>query len=202
MNMPYVQELCRVRLWWLQPGHVCVKSKLGLNDYAQRNVVARYALDQEPLCTPLSKEASLSAVLYSNSRFLLESNCARENPLVKVRIPVTLFEFDLLDTTEGWLLSELVQSGAEAMFGKHLDELENVALYLANRGQGTDRGVWGTSVSFHCLWVFKQIQTPKDTQISCEFGGYVDLTRVPLGLFAEKPELQQRSSKPASKVTR
>src|SRR5262249_32017231 len=131
-----------------------------------------------------------------------EAGVSRENPLVKVRVPITLFEFDLLDTMDGWLLTELVQRGADGMFGNHLQELENVANYLADKGHTSDLGAWGVSVSFHCLWVFKFKEKNLESQLSCHFAGYVDLTRVPLGLFAEKPVLQPRPSKASCKLNR
>jgi len=64
-----------------------------------------------------------------------------------------------------------------------------VALHLARQGQVVQAGCWGSSVCFHSLWL---IQSPEG---GLDFAGYVDLTRVPLGLFAEKPSVVAHTCK-------
>ena len=179
--MTHLQELCRVRIGWLRPGQVCLKSKLGLDEYSARNVTARFESSTGTLCTPLSKEQSLNAMLSSSPRFLLEGGCSTDDPLVKVHVAVKLYEFEIAGIVDGWLGQEMVEHGAENLFSPYLSELDNVAFHLARQGQVVQAGCWGSSVCFHSLWL---IQSP---QGGLDFGGYVDLTRVPLGLFAEKP---------------
>ena len=179
--MSYLQELCRVRIGWLRRGQVCLKSKLGLDEYSARNVTARFDRTTGALCAPLSKEQSLNAMLAASPRFLLEGGCSTDNPLVKVHAAVKFYEFELAGVVDGWLGQEMVEHGAEKLFSPFLTELDNVAMHLARRGQVVDAGCWGTSVCFHSLWLIRS------TKGSLDFGGYVDLTRVPLGLFAEKP---------------
>jgi hypothetical protein len=179
--MPHLQELCRVRIGWLRAGQVCLKSKLGLDEYSARNVAVRFGGSTNPLWTPLSKEQSLNAMLASSPRFLLEGGCSTDNPLVKVHVAAKFYEFELAGVLDGWLGQEMVERGAESLFSPFLTELDNVAAHLARHGQVVQSGCWGSSVCFHTLWL---IHTPKG---GLDFAGYVDLTRVPLGLFAEKP---------------
>src|SRR5580765_4496795 len=101
--MSCLQELCRVRISWLRPGQVCLRSKLGLDDYSARNVTARFESSTSILCTPLGKERSLNAMLSSSPRFLLEGGCSTDDPLVKVHVAVKLYEFELAGIVDGWL---------------------------------------------------------------------------------------------------
>jgi hypothetical protein len=187
--MSYLQELCRVRIVWLRRGQVCLKSKLGLDEYSVRNVTSRFDRTTGALCAPLSKEQSLNAVLTSSHRFLLDGGCSTDNPLVKVHAAVKLYEFDLAGVVDGWLGQEMMEHGAEHLFSPFLTELDNVAMHLARQGQVVDAGCWGSSVCFHSLWLIQS------TKGSLDFGGYVDLTRVPLGLFAEKPSASEHTCK-------
>jgi hypothetical protein len=187
--MPYLQELCRVRIGWLRPGQVCLKSKLGLDEFSARNVTARFDRLTGALCTPLSKERSLNAMLASTPRFLLEGGCSTDNPLVKVHVAVKFYEFELAGITDGWLGQEMMERGADSLFSPFLAELDDVAIHLARQGQVVQSGCWGSSVCFHSLW---RIQIPEG---DLDFAGYVDLTRVPLGLFAEKPPVSSRACK-------
>ena len=187
--MAYLQEICRVRISWLRPGQVCLKSKLGLDEYSARNVTARFHRLTGTLCTPLSKEQSLNAMLSSTPRFLLEGGCSTDDPLVKVHVAVKFYEFELAGIIDGWLGQEMVERGADNLFSPFLTELDNVAIHLARKGQVVQAGCWGSSVCFHSLWL---IQSPEG---GLDFAGYVDLTRVPLGLFAEKPPASDHTCK-------
>jgi hypothetical protein len=194
LGMAHFQELCRVRVWWLQPGHVCLKSKLGLDEYSDRNVVARFEGSSESAWRPVNNETSLRAMLSPTLRFLLDGGCSAENPLVQVRLPAVVYEFDLAGTVEGWLGSELVDRGAGQVFSPHLNDLDMIADYLARQGQAVDRGCWGTSVCFHTLWLVDANVTPP----GLSFAGFLDLTRVPLGLFAERPPVDPSPAKVAA----
>jgi len=178
--MPHLQELCRIRISWLRPGQVCLKSKLGLDEYSARNVATRFDGSTGVLYTQLSKEQSLNAMLAAPPRFLLEGGCSTDNPLVKVHVAVKFYEFELAGIVDSWLCQEIVARGADDLFSPFLTDLDNVAIHLARQGQVAQAGCWGSSVCFHSLWL---IRSPEG---GLDFAGYVDLTRVPLGLFAEK----------------
>ena len=128
-------------------------------------------------------------MLASSPRFLLEGGCSTDDPLVKVHVAVKIYEFELAGIIDGWLGQEMVERGADYLFSPFLAELDNVAAHLARQGQVVQSGCWGSSVCFHSLWL---IQSPKG---GLEFAGYVDLTRVPLGLFAEKPSVPAHTCK-------
>ena len=181
--MPHLQELCRVRITWLRAGQVCLKSKLGLDEYSARNVVTRFSRSVSAACSPLSKEQSLNAMLSSTPRFLIEGGCSTGNPLVKVHVSVKFYEFELAGVVDGWLGQEMVERGADYLFSPFLTELDNIAAHLARQGQVVQAGCWGSSVCFHSLWL---VHSPKG---GLSFAGHVDLTRVPLGLFAERPSV-------------
>jgi hypothetical protein len=187
--MPHLQELCRVRISWLRAGQVCLKSKLGLDEYSARNVATRFSRSTAVICTPLSKEQSLNAMLASTPRFLIEGGCSTDNPLVKVHVATKFYEFELADVVDGWLGQEMVERGADHLFSPFLTELDNIASHLARQGQVVQAGCWGSSVCFHSLWL---IHSPNG---GLDFAGYVDLTRVPLGLFAEKPSVPSHRCK-------
>jgi hypothetical protein len=179
--MPLLQQLCRIRISWLRAGHICLRRKLGLDEFAPRNVVARFESLEEPACTPLTKERTLNAVLSSAPRFLLEGGCSEDNPLVHMHVGVTLYEFEPACAGEGWLGAKIVEQGAENLFSEFIYELDNVAAHLAAQGQVTHDICWGSSVCFHSLW---RIDLADET---IHFLGFIDFARMPLGLFAEKP---------------
>ena len=187
--MPHFQELCRVRISWLRAGQVCLKSKLGLDEYSARNVVTRFSRPGGVVWTPLSKEQSLNAMLSSTPRFLIEGGCSMDNPLVKVHVAAKFYEFELAGVVDGWLSQEMVERGADYLFSPFLTELDNIAAHLARQGQVVQAGCWGSSVCFHSLWL---VQSPQGGLV---FAGCVDLTRVPLGLFAERPSLPAHKCK-------
>lgn len=179
--MPQLQELCRVRVSWLLSGQVCSRRMLGLDEYGSRNVIARFERSIEPVCTPLTKEQCLNAMLSCAPRFLLGGGCSAADPLVRVNTATLIYEFEPAGVSEGWLSSRLVESGAESLFGPFARDLDAVAANLASQGQALDSGCWGKSVCFHTLWLIKLAPG------TMEFLGCVDLARVPLSLFVEKP---------------
>jgi len=186
--MPSIQELCRVRITWLKPGDVCLETKLGLSEFSQPNLVARSSTEDGIAYRELDKEDLLDAMLRPDNRVLLEGAHCENNSVVEVIAPVTVYEFDVTDTAEAWLARDAMESGAEAMFEEHLDELHNIGLYLWNRGKYVDRGRWGISVCFHTLWVYKT--KPSTGNYSRQFAGLVDVESMPLSLFAQKPAAQ------------
>lgn len=190
--MPCFQELCRVQMTWLRAGDLCLQSKLGLNDYARRNVVAQFAAQANPLCQFPTKDRLLEAMLTRNHRSLLEESASPEDPLVRVCVPVTLYQFDPMDTTEGWLEAGIFERGASLMFVPHLRELAEIGEHFVDSGRSINRGCWGSSVCFHTLWVFKNTSFEPGVALEAELAGYVDLGRVPLGLFAETAPVRRR----------
>ncbi len=190
--MAYVQDICRVRICWLEPGDICLESKLRCTEFAECNVIARFEGSREPAYKRLGKEGMLRAILSPNSRFPFDGICSTVNPLVKVLVPVTLFEFDVADSREGWLASELMEGKAEVLFREFLQELENVGFYLWNKGHSLRHGPWGISVCFYTLWLCKLDLEDRPDLSTREFAGYVNLSRMPLSLFVEHPVKQKR----------
>ncbi len=189
--MARFQELCRVRICWLKPGDLCLESKLGLNEYAERNVIARFEGEGRTVYQHLNNEMMLAAMLDWHNRCLLEGGYSRQNPPVQVLVPVTIYEFDVAVTTEGWLASEMMEGGAIRLFGDYLQELEETGKSLRDSGRTIDRGSWGLSVCFHTLWVFHAGAGDSQDEVTREFAGPIDLNRVPLSLFVQSPRPQE-----------
>jgi hypothetical protein len=190
--MPLIQDICRVRICWLEPGDVCLESRLRCTEFAECNTIARFDGRNGAAYKRLNKEACLTAILAPNRRFPFDGVSSAVNPLVEVLEPATLFEFDVADSGDGWLASELVGGRAERIFRSALDEVENIGFYLWRKGRCVPHGRWGVSVSFYTLWVcLKEPGSSLDPE-SVEFAGYLDLARMPLGLFVEKPGKQHR----------
>jgi hypothetical protein len=182
--MPYVQELCAVRMTWLQPGQICLLSKLGLNDFAERSVLARHRASSRPIWAPVSNDRLLSALLGSP---LPHRDCpSANNPLVKVRVSVTIYEFEPAGC-QTWLADHIAELGAETVFGADLAELDDIGAQVRIKGDFADRGAFGVTVAFQTLWVTNLKPEAVGWKGVRELCGYIDLTRVPLTLFAEKP---------------
>ena len=183
--MPRIQELCGLRICWLERGQVCFESMLGLNEHAPVNVVARHAQAGRSLCRGLKQETLLTEMLCGNQKFMPRTSS--HDRLVEVLTPVTLFEFEAMDTKDSRLAPALKEQGASNLFQAHLDDLEQIGQALKHSGQAHDRGRWGICVYFHTLWVFPS----KPGNSLCPpvpyLAGQVDLYRLPLAMFAEKP---------------
>lgn len=190
--MACFQELCRVQITWLRAGNVCQQSKLAFNDYSRRNVIACVTDASELVYRPARKNTIIEALLNRNNRSLLEECISSEDPLVEVCVPVTLYEFCPLDTIEGCLEAGMFERGATALFSSHLEQLAAMGEYFDSLGRSVQRGCWGRTVCFHTLWVFKAGNLDRNASLDCELAGYIDLGRVPLGVFAENPPSRTR----------
>src|SRR5512138_3133984 len=96
-----IQELCGLRICWLERGQVCFESMLGLNEHAPANVVARYDRACRPLCHCLDREALLTEMLCGNQKFM--PRCWAGDRLIQVLTPVTVFEFEAVETKDSRL---------------------------------------------------------------------------------------------------
>jgi hypothetical protein len=195
--MPYIQELCVVRMTWLQPGQICLLSKLGLNDFAERSVLASYRASSRPVWAPLSNDRLLSALL--SAPLAQQRDCPTpDNPLVKVRVPVTIYEFEPAGP-KSWLADQITEYGAEAVFGGDLPDLDGIGAHLRLKGDCQDRSAFGLTVAFQTLWVYSLKPEAVGWKSVRELCGYIDLTRVPLTLFAEKPRPQEKQREAITK---
>ncbi len=182
--MPRIQELCGLRICWLERGQVCFESMLGLNEHAPANVVARHEPACRAVCRVLKREALLAEMLCGNQKFMPRT--WSHDRLVEVLTPVTLFEFEALDTKDSRLAPALKEQGARNLFEAHLDDLERIGQALKHSGQAHDRGRWGVCVYFHTLWVFPASFANSLCPPAPQLAGQVDLYRLPLAMFAEK----------------
>src|SRR5512138_2974909 len=131
-------------------------------------------------------------MLCGNQKFM--PRCWAGDRLIQVLTPVTVFEFEAVETKDSRLAPALKEHGAANIFERHLDELERMGQGLRVAGQSHDRGRWGICVYLHALWVFPARLETK-TALELELAGHVDLYRLPLAMFAEKaPEFVTNAS--------
>jgi hypothetical protein len=178
-----IQELCGLRICWLRPGQVCFESTLGVNEHSPCNIVARYDRAARPLCRRLNREALLTEMLCGNQKFM-PCSYGRDR-LVKVLAPVTIFEFQAMETKGARLATAITENGAENVFGPWLNELERMGRSLRNAGQAHDRGRWGVCVYLHTLWIFAADEEGYSSAAP-QLAGHVDLYRLPLAMFTEQ----------------
>jgi hypothetical protein len=178
------QELCALKICWLLPGQICPESRLGLNEYAPPNVVARFQKDAASCCRKLSHDKAVEAMLCSRRYFF--PACPVNDPLVEIITPVTIFEFEPTDIPGSLLANGIEEHGAAALFSEHLDELEQTGAEIARRGMVVDRGRWGMFVHFHILWVYPARLAEGGLPASLKLAGHVDLYRFPLAMFAQR----------------
>lgn len=206
-------EVCRVRVRWLEPGEVALESDLDFEHdfYDGRSIVGwrtpegwRTAydadFDREALVQrmTLDKAALLDAIYpgyahpHTGPSFHIDNNYSPNNPVMEVKCPVTIFEFDAGDAGENWLSYEMGETGAWDVFSKDLVALENIGLWLWTQNQAMDRDRWGVSVCFHAVWLYHVFDYFEgDQDVRKEFCGWLDMRKALATMTSFPPKVER-----------
>jgi len=194
------REICHVCIRWLEAWDTTLM--LEVDQESSRNRLA-YWLTKDGWAnvdpqdyTAICKRELLRSLYpsYATNSWTLASDYSVVNPTVIVKVPVMVFDlWPSLISPCGWLKDSIDNIGVYDTFKKYITDLENIGLWLRNKGQAEKQGVYGTVVNFYAAWDFESwLDSDGDWDVTTTFCGWFDLASATMQHCVIPPKMERR----------